>query len=248
MAVSDAGLTGRQPKAVQSALAVLECVARMGAGVTAKEVAESLSLPPATAYRLLNLLVGEEYLVRLPDLRGFALGRKVAGLAGAIAPLRVPTAAREVLAELRREVRAGVHLILYTATTLRVADMDPDLPLQDPQLVERHLHATAAGKLLLAEQPEWRDLLPPNRLARFTNETTTRPDALDACLVDIRARGWAAQSGELHEQVGCLVGAVRSRRDELVAGVAVTGARSAAPVEHLAAVSQRVAQLMPLLA
>ncbi|OMQ16780.1 hypothetical protein A7K94_0200155 [Modestobacter sp. VKM Ac-2676] len=82
---ADTGLTGRQPKAVQSALAVLECVARLGAGVTAKEVAESLGMPPATVYRLLNLLVGEEYLVRLPDLSGFALGRKVAGLAGAIA-------------------------------------------------------------------------------------------------------------------------------------------------------------------
>ena len=56
----DRGITGRQPKAVQSALAILETVARAGAGVTAKEVAEELRLPPATTYRLLNLLVGEE--------------------------------------------------------------------------------------------------------------------------------------------------------------------------------------------
>ncbi|MQA35905.1 IclR family transcriptional regulator [Modestobacter roseus] len=223
MAVSDAGLTGRQPKAVQSALAVLECVARMGAGVTAREVAESLSLPPATAYRLLNLLVGEEYLVRLPDLRGFALGRKVAGLAGAIAPVRVPSAARAVLAELRAEVRAGVHLVLYTATTLRVADLDPDLPLQDPAAVERYLHATAAGRLLLAEQPEWRDLLPPSRLTRCTPATVTKPDQLDACLADVRAQGWAAQTGELHGGVGCAVAPVRSPDGELVAGVVVSG-------------------------
>ena len=76
----DRGVTGRQPQAVRSALAVLEEVARAGAGVNAKEVAEALGLPPATTYRLLNLLVGEEYLVRLPDLHGFALGAKVAGL------------------------------------------------------------------------------------------------------------------------------------------------------------------------
>ncbi|GAA4737174.1 IclR family transcriptional regulator [Modestobacter marinus] len=235
------GLSGRQPKAVQSALAVLECVARLGAGVTAKEVASALELPPATAYRLLNLLVGEEYLVRLPDLRGFALGRKVAGLAGAIAPVRVPTAAREVLAELRREVRAGVHLVLYTATTLRLANMDQDLPLHDPALVERHLHATAAGRLLLAEQPEWRDLLPPSRLTRFTPATVTRPDQLDACLAEVRAVGWAAQTGELHDGVGCVVAPVRSA-GELVAGVVVS---ARADVRELPA---RVRACTPVLA
>jgi DNA-binding IclR family transcriptional regulator len=228
---ADTGLTGRQPKAVQSALAVLECVARLGAGVTAKEVATALEMPPATAYRLLNLLVGEEYLVRLPDLSGFAQCRKVAGLAGAIAPVRVPSAARAVLADLRKEVRAGVHLILYTATTLRVADMDPDLPLQDPQLVERHLHATAAGRLLLAEQPEWRDLLPPSRLTRFTAATVTRPDQLDARLAEIRTQDRAAQSGELHAGLDCLVVPVRPERGGLVAGLAVCGGRRAAPAD-----------------
>lgn len=241
------GLSGRQPKAVQSALAMLECVARLGAGVTAKEVAESLGMPPATVYRLLNLLVGEEYLVRLPDLSGFALGRKVAGLAGAIAPVRVPTAVREVLADLRREVRAGVHLILYTATTLRVADMDPDLPLQDPALVERHPHATAAGRLLLAEQPEWRDLLAPSRLTRFTASTVTRPDQLDACLTDVRGRDWVAQSGELHEGVSCLVAPVRSGVGDLVAGIALSGGSAPHRPATVDFVCRSAALLGPLL-
>ena len=244
---SDGGLTGRQPKAVQSALTVLECVARMGAGVTAKEVAEALAMPPATAYRLLNLLVGEEYLVRLPDLRGFALGRKVAGLAGAIAPVRVPTAARHVLAGLRREVRSGVHLVLYTATTLRVADPDPDLPLASPELVERHLHASAAGRLLLSAQPEWRDVLQPSRLARLTPATVTRADALDACLAQVRRDGWAGQAGELHPGTSCLAVPVRDADGALIAGVAVTAARAAVPVEHLGAARRCAEDLVPLL-
>jgi DNA-binding IclR family transcriptional regulator len=44
---------------VQSALALLQEVARAGAGVTAKEISSGLGLPPATTYRLLNLLVAE---------------------------------------------------------------------------------------------------------------------------------------------------------------------------------------------
>lgn len=243
----DGGLSGRQPKAVQSALAVLEAVATAGAGVTAREVAESLDLPPATAYRLLNLLVGEEYLVRLPDLRGFALGRKVAGLAGAIAPIRVPAAARTVLAGLRSRVRSGVHLVLYTATSLRVADEDPDLPLASASLVERHLHATAVGRLLLAEQPEWRELLPPSRLQRLTPSTVGTADRLDVCLAEVRARGWSQQAGELHPGTACLAVAVRSGTGELVAGVVVTSARGAVPVEQLEPARECAAELAPLL-
>ena len=106
--MADQGLTGRQPKAVQSALSVLECVAVHWAGVTAKEVALALDMPPATAYRLLNLLVGEEYLVRLPDLRGFGLEWQVASRPALWRWRGWPTAARQVQAELRKD--AGVRV------------------------------------------------------------------------------------------------------------------------------------------
>lgn len=79
----DPGLRGRQPQAVRNAFAVLEEVARCGPGVTGTQVARNLAMPKATAYRLLNMLVEEEYLVRVPDLSGFALGRKVAWLVAA---------------------------------------------------------------------------------------------------------------------------------------------------------------------
>jgi DNA-binding IclR family transcriptional regulator len=80
MSQTDDGLRARQPKAVRSALAVLEEVARCGVGVTGQTVARNLGLPRSTTYRLLNILVEDGYLVRLPDLSGFALGRKVAML------------------------------------------------------------------------------------------------------------------------------------------------------------------------
>jgi len=218
----DRGLTGRQPQAVQSALAILEEVARAGAGVTAKEVAAGLGLPPATTYRLLNLLVGEEYLVRLPDLHGFALGRKVAGLTGAAGQLRVPTAAREVVAELRQHVRFGVHLILYTSSALYCADVDPDHPLSSPELIARHLHASAVGKLLLAEQPEWEDVMPSGRLRQLTRRTVKNASALGAELCAVRKKRVAVQSGQLHDGISCLAVPVRSPSGVLVGAIAVS--------------------------
>lgn len=55
--------------------------------MTARELSGHLGLPRATAYRLLNLLVADEYLVRTTDLSGFALGAKVAQLAEAVSPV-----------------------------------------------------------------------------------------------------------------------------------------------------------------
>jgi DNA-binding IclR family transcriptional regulator len=246
--VSDRGLTGRQPGAVQSALAVLEVVARAGAGVSAKEVGELVGLPPATTYRLLNLLVGEEYLVRMPDLRGFALGRKVAGLTGTAPLPRLSRAARDELARLRGSVRVGVHLVVFGPTALRCADVDPELPLRDAALLERHLHAGAAGRLLLADQPDWREVHPPSRLVRLTPETVVRPHQLQARLDEVAERGWAVQVGEVHDDVACLAAPVRGGDTALVGAVVLTGPRQRPPLDHLVAARGCAAALEPLLA
>lgn len=245
----DRGLTGRQPKAVQSALAILEAVARAGAGVSAKEVAEELGLPPATTYRLLNLLVGEEYLVRLPDLHGFALGRKVSALTRGEGVVPLSTAAREVVAELRGRVRCGVHLVLCTATSLHCADVDPDHPLQAPELLERHLHASAPGKLLLAEQPDWQDVLHPHRMHRLTDRTVARAADLDAELREVRRRGCAVQAGQVHDDLACAAVPVRSPAGVLVAALVVTvrSTDPAAPGAHTAPAREYAGRLGRLL-
>jgi len=50
-------LSARQPRAIHSALTLLEAVAELGAGATAREISDALGLPKATTYRLVNLLV-----------------------------------------------------------------------------------------------------------------------------------------------------------------------------------------------
>jgi DNA-binding IclR family transcriptional regulator len=145
-------LTGRQPSAVLNALAVLEEVARAGPGVTAQQVSANLGLPRATAYRLLNLLVQDEYLVRLADLSGFALGRKVALLAGIASSLSSREEPRGILAEMRGRIRGGVHLADYRSGSLALVDVDPDFPLSDPERIAGDPACSALGRLLLAER------------------------------------------------------------------------------------------------
>jgi DNA-binding IclR family transcriptional regulator len=211
MSPADGTLSGRQPKAVQSALRVLEEVARAGVGVTAKEIAENLSMPSATAYRLLNLLVADGYIVRLPDLSGFSLGHRMAGLIDAAVAPAVCTAAREVLAELRLSVRFGVHLFYFTNTAMRAADLDAEFPPPvDQSVLNRNLHASAVGKLLLAEKQDIGGLVPVS-------------DALLRQLDEVRTQGFSAQTGELRADSACVAVPVRAPAGALVAALAMSG-------------------------
>jgi DNA-binding IclR family transcriptional regulator len=199
--MSEGDLSARQPKAIHSALTVLEEVARSGAGVTAREVSDNLGLPRATAYRLLNLLVQDEYLVRMPDLRGFALGRKVVQLAGLVTPQPPPRAARDLIDDLRERTRGGVHLVRYDSERMRLVDPDPDFPLSDESLILRQLGSSALGRLLLAE----------------------RGQAAPAVTASISALGYATQFGELVPTRGCIAVPIRDSRGTLVAGLGLSG-------------------------
>jgi len=223
MSPVDGSLSGRQPKAVQSALQVLEQVARAGVGVTAKEIAEQLSMPSATTYRLLNLLVADGYVVRLPDLSGFSLGPRMGVLIDAAVSPIVCAAARDVLAELRLSVRFGVHLFYFTNTAVRIADADAEYPPPaDESVLNRHLHACGVGKLLLAEKRDVDSLL-VNPLAALTDRTVTSRAALTEQLDAVREQGLATQTAELREGSACVAAPVRSSAGALVAALAMSG-------------------------
>lgn len=242
-------LSGRQPKAVRSALAVLEEVVAAGPGVTAKEISAALRLPSATTYRLLNLLVADEYLVRLPDLKGFALGRRAARLALPVVTVP-PTAARAVVEHLRSQVRWGVHLASFVSGQVEIVDPDPDHPPTAAAVLARFPQASALGRLLLAEQADWRALV--RELRALTPHTVAEADELEKVLAVVATDGWARQLGELHADRGCLAVPIRAADDgRLVAGLALAGpvTRVAEPNEPLLALlHQHAERLAPLLA
>ncbi|MGA1827717.1 helix-turn-helix domain-containing protein [Microbacterium sp.] len=199
-------LTARQPRAIQTALTVLEAVAEIGVGATAREISAVLGLPRATTYRLLNLLVQDEYLVRTPDLSGFALGAKVVHLAAAAAPVRMPSAARDVLASVRAEVRGGVHVVLFAEGRITVADPDPDFPLSDALRLVREPERFALGRLLLAEQG-------------------VTGGFAAAAASDLATWGVTRQVGELIPGYGCLAVPMRDGAGSLAGAVGFCGPR-----------------------
>lgn len=234
-----ADLRARQPKAIHSALTVLEEVARCGPGVSARTISDNLGLPRATAYRLLNLLVQEEYLVRLPDLSGFALSRKVAQLAALAEPeVTITRAARAVLSGMRSHFRGGVTLVGYHGDRLRFLDTDPDYPPSDATRIASELDASALGRLLLSERRRIQPLGAPATAAG------------DEALREVLRLGYTTRFDALRQGHGCLAMPVRDAHGSLVAGVALSAPsdrlREAAPLVQL--LRQGTAELGPLLA
>lgn len=142
-------------RSVINALEILEEVATMGPGVTAAELSRNLGLSKSATYRLVNLLSQEEYLVRTPDLGGFALGAKIDRFVGAVAGAAVPDQLRSALDEVRSGLRFGLHLFgCHRPGTMRarlsLIDVDPDYPLTDPARLLHDHSASAAGRLMSA--------------------------------------------------------------------------------------------------
>jgi DNA-binding IclR family transcriptional regulator len=201
-------MKARQPHAIHSALAVLDKVAQLGEGVTARELSFELGLPRATAYRILALLVEDGYLKRTSDgFPGFALGAKVAGLASVVAPpARLVSAAREVLEHARVSVRGGVHVALCVGGRMVLIDSDPDFPFSDSVGLAHRPERFAMGRLLLAE-----------RAIAHPRSTQTR--------FDVQTFGATRQSGERSPGLGCLALPIRDNSDELVGALGFSGPR-----------------------
>ena len=228
---------------------IIEAVAVLGLGVTAKEIAAALHMPPATAYRILNALVGEEYLVRTSDLRGFGLGKRLGSLIAAVTTPALSTAARHHVAELRDTVRFAVHVIAFHAGSVRVLDADPDHPVRAERELVRYLHASAAGKLLLADRTEWRELLPRTTLVKLTPHTITDLAALRDELQTIRHNNLSTQIEELESQLACVAVPLVGADGETAGALCLSGpsTRTDALLSHVDLIRQHARTLSPLI-
>lgn len=232
-----------------STIRILEVVARLGTGTTARDITDALLMPPATAYRLLNSLVGDEYLVRTSDLRGFALGQAISGLIIAATPPTVPSLARAAIEDFRSSTRFAVHLIMFRDASLRIGDEDGDHPLLSQAEMLRYPHASAAGKLMLSQLEDISDALPGGHLARVTKQTITDNAQLEKQLAEIRATGVASEVGELDEGFASLGLPVALPNQAAGAALCLTGPAERFPAirEYTDDMRQLASRLAPML-
>ncbi len=234
------------------AIALLRAMGNVPRGVTTAELARVTGLPPATAGRLLATLADAGFAER--DAEGWSIGRELVRIAHRAEPQRaLARAAQPVLAELAaaQQESAMLGVPRGRARVLVVAQADGPRLLGITNWVGRtldDLHASAAGKLLLAELDErelgaWMRRAKPRRL---TPRTLTEPRALLDELARARDRGWAAIDGESEPGLASVAVPVRDAGGALVGMLGFSGPSARLDVAALVApLRQAAATLTP---
>jgi DNA-binding IclR family transcriptional regulator len=218
---------------VALAFHILELVADRRTGISANEIAQTLGIHRATAYRALNSLVSQEFLLRCPDLSGFILGVRVTELAKLIAvEQRTEEGPLDVL---RRETGCAIHLARFDEDRIALVDEDPGSPIPQRDVFLTEPARSAVGQLLLTELPSARSA----QLARLAYLDLA--EIIEATTL----RGFAQQIGLLSPDRACLAVPVRIDRT-LVGALALSTAPSrisiaARHVERLRAVAGELA-------
>ena len=214
------------------ALRVIEAVAALGDGVTAKAIARRLGSPLPTVYRALGVLVGEGYLVRLHDVRGYGLGYRVAELhRGLVEQIRPAAAVRTILHDVHTTGRAAAYLVVPRDVDVAVAHVDDCLehPRPDGMRVGEPTaaHATAAGKVMLAGLRPGRlsELLTRTGLPRLAPRTVADRRALDRELMRVRSDGAAVEVEEFQAAVAGVAAPVPGATGEIVGAIGVSVSR-----------------------
>jgi IclR family acetate operon transcriptional repressor len=217
-------------KSLGRAVRLLHAVADRPSGSSASELARASGLPRSTVTRTLRTLADEGLVEESPDGAGWILGHELVRLARAADPhRRLVDAARPALARLRdRTGESALLAVPHGRPGLEILlQLDPKrhIGVADWVGVDVPLHASSAGKLVLAElEPaELESWLERSPLAPFTDRTTTDVEALRAELARVRRQGWADLVDELEDGLTSISVRLLSPRGNLAAIVGVSG-------------------------
>ena len=221
--------------------------------LSAADVAEELKVARSTAYRYLQSLVANRYLME--DGRGgFSLGLRVlelarlAGRSHGLTELALP-----VMRALAQDYGQTALLTRRVGTTVVCLERE-EAPGQFVRLAYERgttlaLNAGASALVLLAWLPEaqLRALVEAAPLQRFTDTTVTDVDALVERCARIRADGYALTLGELDAEAVGIGAPIFSRGQEVAAALSLVFIRSRVPedvVEEMIATLVKEAELL----
>jgi len=242
------------PTATTRCFAILNLVAHSPTAIDVADVIETLALPKATAYRLVDGLVSSGYLGREPARKRLTVGLKLTDLAVSAMRASMREAGRHtVLRRLARTVNETCNIgamlngeIVYLD---RVEAEHWPLRLHFETGSRVPLHATAIGKLHLALVPSRlrRTLLRNIDLRCFTPNTIMDRAVLEVELKRIRKERVSFDREEFLAGVICAAVPITRKNGELMAGVAVQAPSARLSLEqarkHLPALRQAAAEL-----
>jgi len=218
-------------KSIIKAAALLYELGNHPQGASVTELARHTQLSRPTAFRLLLSLEQTSFVERFGTK--YRLGWKVAHLGRLADPnTGLVNRIQPLLKTLANEMHEAIgYGVVYGETALDLITEElPESRLfsfsHGFAYVGRDfpLHASAMGKLVLAELPDSRIVqLLPETLPKMTRFTLTSRRALLSALQKVREQGYAVVDDELEESHYALAVAVRNPAGRMIGTVAVTG-------------------------
>ena len=204
----------RSVQSVDRALDLLEALAGSDGEVSITALAARTKLHVSTVHRLLATLLRRGYVRQNPDTSRYYAGAKVSTLAeGRSRYNELRLAARPLLQALVEATRETANLSVLDDTMAVYIET-----AASPQVVRLFtvvgnrvpLHATGAGKAILASLPQARRdaLLDRSEMRPLTAKTLIDRASLARALDEARERGYALDDEEYDEGVRCVAVAV----------------------------------------
>jgi IclR family acetate operon transcriptional repressor len=226
-----AAIIVRGSQTLDRGLHVLDVMTESRRPLRLSEIAEASDLNISTASRMLRSLESRGFVRRDRISGHFRLGYKILYMANiVIEQAGLHQIANSTLEDLVRDTQetATLNVLLEDAAMIVVQiPSGNQLQVMAPVGSRWPLYCTAAGKTLLAFQPDERITAYLSRtLPSRTPLTITSPEALRAELAAIRERGWGCDHGECEEGLAGVAAPVRDLWGAAIASSAISGSIS----------------------
>jgi DNA-binding IclR family transcriptional regulator len=233
--------------AARQTLRILQFLAAQRGPVAATTVATALDLPRSTVYRLLAVLQEFGFVIHFPEARRYGIGIAAFEMSSGFSRQEpLSRLGRPILASLVDKVGESAHLaVLHGRDVIYLVDeRAPRRPTLVTEVgVRLPSHLTASGRALLATLPKTqvRALFPnAQAFAQRTNAQIPNYSTLIRVLADVRARGYAAEDGDVTDGMASVAVAVRDHVGWPAAGIAVTFSRDSVPPDRWPGIAEEV--------
>ncbi len=219
--LTELGATGK-------AFSVLEAISANPEPTTMSEIIRTTGMTKPTAHRIVNLLMNMGFLERDASGIGFIEGGNLVDLAHRTLAAAAPRSLRRsILQGISDEVgETSNYGVLSGAEVIYLDRVEAKWPLglRFDAGSKVPAHCTAIGKLLLSRLPEEQlaVLLQTMPLARYTANTITNADALEAALKKIRKDGIGVDNQEFMHGVVCIAVPVVKEDGRCIGGIAIS--------------------------
>ena len=221
----------RKGSGIQSltrASAILNVIVRNRHGIGLAQLSKVVGLHSSTAFHLVKTLAQLGYVRQDPATKLYRVGRMVFDLAStAFDEVEMASVAGPYLDELAMRTGETSHLAIRTGgeiVVLAKSEGTGMFRMAERTGLTRPAHATAVGKVLLAEMTDDNLMLylSTQKLRSLTDRTIVDPAQLREEIAQVRETGIAYDDGEFHPEIRCVAVPVYNFTGRAIAALGVS--------------------------